>query len=127
MSTTITCDPEALRQIIRAVVAEALAALEADRVKLEPDRLAYGEAEAARLLGLAWHQLRDARRLGRIGYSIGPGRRILYTPADLATYLAARRTEASAAADEPVAVEGRLNAAAERNGISRRKRRIPRD
>src|SRR5437016_1414567 len=94
MSTGINLqlEPEALRPIIEAVVTEALARLEADRQRLGPDsRLAYSEAEAARLLGLQPHQLRDTRLRGEIEASVGPGRKILYSRADLLGYLASRR------------------------------------
>jgi hypothetical protein len=49
------------------------------------------EEEAARLLGLELHVLRDERRRGRIATSQIVGRRIRYTQADLLNYLAARR------------------------------------
>src|SRR5262245_55909227 len=89
-------DPEALRVLIAAVVAEAVAALEADRARLE-GRLAWSEPEAAALLGLNAHQLRDERRRGRIGAAVGPGGKILYSKSDLLAYLAARRYEPAAA------------------------------
>ncbi|HMF15751.1 MAG TPA: helix-turn-helix domain-containing protein [Gemmataceae bacterium] len=85
-------DPEALAPIIRAVVTQTLAHLDADRQRLpENGRLAFSEEEAARMLGLEPHQLRDERRRGRIGGSSIVGRRIRYTRKDLLDYLAGRR------------------------------------
>jgi hypothetical protein len=89
--------------IIKAVVAETLAQLEADR-RLVPEngRLAFTEEEAARLLGLEPHQLRDERRRGRIGASSIVGRRIRYTRGDLLAYLRARRVNAGKFDNAPV-------------------------
>lgn len=49
-----------LRPLVTSVVADVLAAAE----RLPADRLGYNEAEAASLLGLAKHQLRDLRLRG---------------------------------------------------------------
>lgn len=54
-----------LTPVIRAVVDHILERREANEQKLG-DRLAYSEAEAAELLGLARHQLRDMRLRGEI-------------------------------------------------------------
>ncbi len=83
---------EALRPLIAAVVVEVLDRIGRAEAAL-PERLAFGEAEAARLLSLHVHQLRDERLRGRIKASIGPGRKILYCRQDLCDYLAARRWE----------------------------------
>jgi len=56
-------------------------------------KLACTEAEAARMLGLHTHQLRDERREGKIQASQIRGRRIRYTEQDLLHYLAGRRYE----------------------------------
>jgi Helix-turn-helix domain len=89
-------DPAGLSPLIRAVVAEVLAQVAADQQRL-PDtgKLCYSEAEAAALLGVEPHVLRDERRRGRIAASQIMGRRIKYTRADLMAYLAARRIEAA--------------------------------
>ncbi len=87
-------DAEALRPVIEAVVAEVTARLEEDRAKLD-GRLAYSEPEAARLLGLQPHQLRDERLRGNIGASAIVGRRIRYTRQDLMDYLLSRRWQKS--------------------------------
>jgi hypothetical protein len=81
--------PEALTPLVRKIVAEALAQLESARATVR-DRLAFGEAEAAALLGLAPHQLRDERLRGRVKASVGPGKKILYTRAQLTEYLTRR-------------------------------------
>ncbi len=125
MNTVIQCDPELLRPIVEAVLAEALARLEADRARFS-DKMAYGEPEAARLLSLRVHQLRDERRRGRIEASQGPGRLILYTPAQLLAYLTSRpytpNGDGSTALDA-----GRVKVAASANGTARRKRQSAKD
>ncbi|HEY8504821.1 MAG TPA: helix-turn-helix domain-containing protein [Gemmataceae bacterium] len=85
-------DPESLRPLIRAAVDEALAALRAAEAALPAEgKLCYSEAEAARLLGVNEHVLRDERRRGRIVASQIVGRRIRYRREDLVGYLMARR------------------------------------
>ncbi len=88
-------DPEVLDPVIRRAVEAALAAVDADRAALD-GKIAYGEAEAARLLSLHPHQLRDERLRGRVKASIGPGRKILYSRGDLLVYLRSRRWEGGA-------------------------------
>lgn len=73
---------EAAREAAREVLGAAV----------PQERLAYGEAEAAALLGLEKHVLREQRRLGRISFTRGPGRRILYTPTHLTEYLGRSET-----------------------------------
>jgi hypothetical protein len=85
-------DPEALVPLVRAIVAEVLSQVEAGRQQVpENGKLAFSEEEAARMLGLESHVLRDERRRGRIGASSIVGRRIRYTRADLMEYLSKRR------------------------------------
>jgi hypothetical protein len=86
-------DPEQLEPLIRKVVDEAITRLEADRAAVGA-RLCYSEPEAAELLGLAPHQLRDARLAGKIHCSQITGRRIRYTRDDLIQYLAGNRWKA---------------------------------
>jgi hypothetical protein len=88
-------ESEALRPLIGQIVREVLTELERDRATVA-GRMAYSEEEAARLIGLEPHVLRDERRRGRIAASSIVGRRIRYTPADLASYLAARRVNNAA-------------------------------
>lgn len=87
--------PDALRPLVEQVIDLALARLAEANAAL-PDRLAYSESEAAALLGLAPHVLRDERRRGRIAASTVVGRRVRYVRADLMTYLMARRTKEGA-------------------------------
>jgi len=98
---SLTVDPTALAPLVRAIVAEVLAQIEADAARIGADaggsgggRLCYSEEEAARLLGLEPHVLRDERRRGRIAASQIVGRRIRYTRQDLVDYLASRRAGA---------------------------------
>lgn len=82
----LSLDPNELRPLIAEVVAEVLQA-----VRQSEERLAYREAEAASLLGLNHHQLRDLRLRGEIEASRGPGGRILYRREDIEKYLLRNR------------------------------------
>jgi len=84
-------DADALRPLIKQIVEETLAAMAEDNAAVNGNRLAYSEAEAAALLGLQPHQLRDERLRGRIQASVGPGKRVLYSRSDLLEYLRQRR------------------------------------
>jgi hypothetical protein len=76
-------DPTDLAPLIRVALVEVLA--ERDRLG-DTERLGYPEPEAARLLGLAAHQLRDARRRGEItGRRIG--RSVVYSRSALLAWL----------------------------------------
>jgi hypothetical protein len=121
----IQIEPEALTPLIRAVVQETISAVEADRARVSA-KLAYTEAEAASLLSLRTHQLRDERRRGRIKASHGPGKMILYSQANLLEYLASRPYTPNPD-DAMAALEGRLEVLAESNGNHRTKRREARD
>src|SRR5262249_48134401 len=80
----------ALAPLVAQVVEETLRRLDESRTRLSPERLAYSEAEAARLLGLAPHQLRDERLRGRISASQVVGKRVRYLREDLIDYLMKR-------------------------------------
>lgn len=82
--------PDALRPLIEEVVAEVLARLETVRPTLD-GRLGFSEEEAARLLSLQPHVLRDERLRGRIRASHIVGRRVRYLREDLIGYLLQRR------------------------------------
>ncbi|MHB1423315.1 MAG: helix-turn-helix domain-containing protein [Gemmataceae bacterium] len=84
-----------LEPLIAAVIDRTIARIDEARGALA-EKLAYSEAEAARLLSLHTHQLRDARLRGEIQASVGPGRKILYARGDLVEYLAGRRWTATA-------------------------------
>src|SRR5262249_50158922 len=91
-SMHLELDPAALKPLIEQVVTEALARLETERARLN-GKLAYSEPEAAALLDLEPHQLRDERLRGRIQASVIVGRRIRYLREDLLAYLLNRRQE----------------------------------
>jgi len=85
MSVRIEFDHDALRPLVHLAVAEALDRMEAERAKLN-GRLAFTEPEAAVLLGVKPHVLRDCRRRGELqGAKVGS--RIVYTRADLLEFL----------------------------------------
>jgi hypothetical protein len=88
---TLALDPEALRPLVRDIVAEVLTQVRQEEARLD-GRLAYSEEEAARLLGLLPHVLRDERLRGRIAASAIVGRRVRYLRADLLAYLMGRRS-----------------------------------
>jgi hypothetical protein len=97
---TLTLPPDLLRPLVAEVVREVLAQVEAARAAVDGStggagRLAYGEAEAARMIGLKVHQLRDERLRGRIACSRIVGGRISYLREDLVAYLMERRTDAA--------------------------------
>ncbi len=79
-----------LRRLIELIVTETLDRIEAERVKLG-GRLAYTEAEAASLVGVERHVLRDARLRHEIEAS-RVGKRIVYTRDELLRFLHAQRT-----------------------------------
>lgn len=74
-------DDHDLERLIATVVARVLAEREADAATLG-DRLGYTESEAAALLGIKPHVLRDCRLRGKIKGS-RVGRRILYSRDEL--------------------------------------------
>ena len=85
MSLKIEFDREDLRPLVQLAVAEALDRLEAERAKLQ-GRLAFTEPEAAVLLGVKPHVLRDCRRRGELqGAKVGS--KIVYTRVDLSDFL----------------------------------------
>ena len=85
-------DEESLRPLVQQIVSATVVQLEDARAKVG-DRLAYSEAEAAALLSLHPHQLRDERYRRRIKASVGPGRKILYSRDNLVSYLINRPWE----------------------------------
>ena len=85
MSLQIQFDQDALRPLVHLVVAEALERMEAERAKFN-GRLAFTEPEAAFLLGVKPHVLRDCRRRGELqGSKVGS--KIVYTRVDLVDFL----------------------------------------
>ncbi len=85
MSLQIQFDEDALRPLVHLAVAEALDHMEEERAKFN-GRLAFTEPEAAVLLGVKPHVLRDCRRRGELqGAKVGS--KIVYTRADLLDFL----------------------------------------
>ena len=82
-------DPDDLRPLVTTVVTEVLSQTEADRAKLN-GRLGYTEPEAAALLGVAPHVLRDVRLRGEIKARL-VGRRYVYSRDALLKFLGASR------------------------------------
>ena len=89
MSLRIEFDREELRPLVKLAVAEALDHLEAERAKFS-GRLAFTEPEAAALLGVKAHVLRDCRRRGELD-GAKAGSRILYTRDDLLQFLGGQK------------------------------------
>lgn len=87
----ITIDDAGLSELIRRVVLATIAELEQRRGP-GGDRIAYTEEEAARMLGMKRHALRDERLRGRVTASMVAGRRPRYTLADLVDYLSAGKS-----------------------------------
>ncbi|MEQ8846704.1 helix-turn-helix domain-containing protein [Botrimarina sp.] len=85
----IQFDKADLRDLVREILAEATAA----EVDLErSERLAYPEKEAAALLGIPSHALRDARLRGEVvGTRVGG--RIGYERTELVRYLRSNRAD----------------------------------
>lgn len=94
---TLQIDSAALKPIVQAVVAEVLAQVDGARAA-PPGKQVFSEGEAAQLLGVETHVLRDERGRGRITFSRIVGRRIRYTQADIDEYL---RRRAQRLAPEP--------------------------
>ena len=85
MSMTIQFNQDDLRPLVHLAVAEALDRMEEERAKLK-GRLALTEPEAAVLLGVKPHVLRDCRRRGELqGAKVGS--KIVYTRPDLLDFL----------------------------------------
>lgn len=81
-----------LRPLIEQVVREVVLQVKEQETK-DAERMAFTEPEAARMLGLNAHQLRDERIRGRIQASAIVGGRIRYQRKDLLHYLESRRWE----------------------------------
>jgi hypothetical protein len=91
---SLAIDPDGLRGLISEIVEQTVRHLDEVKATL-PDRLGYSEAEAATLLGLESHVLRDERRRGRVRAFVVAGRRVRYSRDDLIAYLTRRQwTEA---------------------------------
>jgi hypothetical protein len=89
---SLAVDVAALRPLIETIIEATVSRLDAARATLD-GKLCFSEEEAARLLGLEPHVLRDERRRGRIKASKIVGRRVRYLREDLTSYLLGRREE----------------------------------
>ncbi len=94
----LTIQPDLLRPLVESIVREVVVQLERDR-EVTASRIAYSEEEAARLLGLRVHVLRDERLRGRIAASAIVGNRTRYLRADLLGYMASRRKTVAAGSE----------------------------
>lgn len=88
----MTFDIDDLRPAISIAVSETLEQLVDEAGLLPKTRLAFPEAEAAALLGVAKHVLTDARRRGEITGS-RVGKKITYTRSELLAFLDRQRQE----------------------------------
>jgi hypothetical protein len=93
----VNLDPAEFEPLIRQTVEATIAKLDEIRGPFG-DRLAFREEEAARLIGLEAHQLRDERGRGRIAASQVVNRGIRYTRHDLLNYLSRQRVGAEGGA-----------------------------
>jgi hypothetical protein len=89
MPMQITLDADDLRPLIQQVVAETLRELDTLGTP-HSERLAYTEPEAAALLGVGRHVLRDCRLRGEVAGS-KCGKRVVYRRADLIGFLEENR------------------------------------
>jgi hypothetical protein len=85
-------DIDGLKPLLREMAAEVVSEMLSRGVAANADgeainRLAFSEAEAASMLGIAPHVLREQRRLGKIEFCRGPGRRVMYTRQQINEYL----------------------------------------
>jgi hypothetical protein len=85
----ILADESGLEPLIERVVTAVLTRLEGERQSIA-DKLAYSEPEAAMLLGVARHVLRDARLRGEIA-GCRVGKSIRYERQELLAFLQRRR------------------------------------
>jgi hypothetical protein len=85
--------PGVLKPLVQEVVDGTIARLRQAEATVPTGQLAYPEDQAARMLGLRKHQLRDERLRGRIRGNRIVGRRIVYEREELVAYLTARRID----------------------------------
>ena len=78
-------DSDDVRPLIERTVEETIRRIEADNAKIG-GQLGYPEPEAAALLGLKPHVLRDCRLRGEISAS-KVGKRLIYTAEELKAFL----------------------------------------
>jgi hypothetical protein len=86
---SLAVDVAMLQPLITDIVRQVLEHIDDIRATV-PDRVAFTEAEAAALLGLESHQLRDERIRGAVPAFMVTGGRVRYRREDLVAYLVAR-------------------------------------
>lgn len=86
----LTLEPDDLRPLIQSIVDTTIERVDAARAKLPAGPLAYAEPQAAALIGVASHSLRDARLRGELNAS-RCGKRVIYQRSELLKYLASRK------------------------------------
>lgn len=91
LEVKIEVDTVALKPLIESIIKQVISTVD-DRNILK-GKLVVDETEAARLLGLKKHCLRDERLRGGIKASQTVGNRIRYTAADLIGYVLEHRYE----------------------------------
>ena len=87
----IEFSPADLRPLVKEVITEVLARVEADHARLN-GQLAYPEAEAAATLGIAKHALRDLRLSGHV-VGCRLGRKVVYERGELEKLLGENRCQ----------------------------------
>lgn len=86
----INFEAEDFAPLVRQIVAETLTSMQSKFDEMGK-RLAFTEEEAAEMIGLKSHQLRDERRRGRIQASQIVCRAIRYSREDILRYLMTNR------------------------------------
>ena len=79
-----------LQPLVQSIVDATLERIDRAQAKLSPDRLAYSEQDAAAIIGVARHSLRDARLRGELNAS-RCGKRVVYQRSELVKYLTDRK------------------------------------
>ena len=85
-------DMDAIRPLLIEIIREAVADA-TPRPAAENELRVYTEAQAAELLQLKTHNLREARKAGKIAYTRTVGRRIAYSRQDVESFLQRERVE----------------------------------
>ena len=83
-------EPDDLRPLIQTIVDKTIERINVAKSKVTDGRIAYPESEAAALIGVASHALRDARLRGELNAS-RLGKRVVYQRSELLKYLANRK------------------------------------
>jgi len=93
---SVSIDIDAFRPLVELVVQTTLNAVRDAESQLPIGRLAFNEEEAANLLGVAKHVLREARYDGKVSGS-RVGRGVVYQRDELLAFLTRQRIQNGAA------------------------------